>query len=51
MKLRVFIGAVIGALFLYLTLRQIDFTNTVTYMRGINPAWIALVLVVYSSAF
>ncbi|MFH1368247.1 MAG: lysylphosphatidylglycerol synthase transmembrane domain-containing protein [Elusimicrobiota bacterium] len=51
MKKRFIFGIIIGAVFLFLTLRQIDFANTLSYMRQINPLWIAIIMVVYSSAF
>jgi uncharacterized protein (TIRG00374 family) len=50
-KWNMIIGPLIGALFLYLTLRQIDFANCWVYIRQAKLSWIVLAIVVYSSAF
>jgi hypothetical protein len=51
MKKKYFLGPLIGALFLCLTLRQIDFGNCWFYIRQAKLLWIAVAVVVYSFAF
>jgi uncharacterized protein (TIRG00374 family) len=45
------VGPLIGALFLYLTLRQVDFANCWIYIRQAKLFWVAVAVVVYSLAF
>lgn len=44
-------GFVVGGLFLFLTLRQVDFSNCWTYMKDINYLWILLALIIYTFGF
>lgn len=48
---KVALGFIIGAVFLYLTLRQIDFAATYQYIRQASLSWLALAVLVYSTAF
>lgn len=50
-KFNMIIGPLIGALFLYLTVRKIDFANCWVYIRQAGLTWIMLAVLVYSSAF
>ena len=45
------IGLFIGGLFLYLTLRQIDFASCWQYIKNANFIWMFLAAIVYTLAF
>lgn len=45
------VGLTVGALFIYLTLRQIDIENSIQYIRNANIYWIILPALFYFSIF